>query len=105
MCTDADRSERAPLDRIASNSPMPPGICARGRLERRDLVVDLGSVVEVVLVLAGSREEELDAVAADAVVAGVQGRATDAADGAVLVGAARDPELDLHDVPRVAPHH
>jgi hypothetical protein len=36
-------------------------------LERRDLVVDLGSVVEVVLVPAGSREEELHAVAAHAV--------------------------------------
>jgi len=74
-------------------------------LQRRDLVVDLGSVVEVVLVLAGSREEELDAVAAHAVVAGVEGRATDGADFAVLVGAARDPELDLHDVPWVAPHN
>jgi hypothetical protein len=43
--------------------PRPP----ERRLERRDLVVDLRAVVEVVLVPAGSREEELDAVAAHAV--------------------------------------
>src|SRR5512135_3359321 len=37
-------------------------LTAAARLERRDLVVDLRPVVEVVLVLAGDREEELDAV-------------------------------------------
>jgi len=58
----------------------------------------------VVLVPAGSREEELDAVAANAVVAGVESGATDRAESTLPVGAARDPELDLHDVPRVAPH-
>jgi hypothetical protein len=60
---------------------------ANGELKGRNLVVDLGSVVEVALVLAGSREEELDAVAAHAVVTGVEGRAPDGVDGAVLVGA------------------
>ena len=39
-------------------------------LERRNLVIDLGSVVKVILVLAGNGEEELDAVATDAVVTG-----------------------------------
>src|ERR1039458_5210305 len=77
----------------------------KAELQRWDLVVDFGSVVEVVLILAGSREEELDAVATDTVVACEQGRATDGSDGAVRVGAARDAELDLHDVPWVAPHH
>src|ERR1039458_918434 len=76
----------------------------KAELQRWDLVVDLGSVVEMVLIPAGRGEEELDAVAADAVVACEQGRASDGSDGAVRVGAARDAELDLHDVPRGGPH-
>src|SRR5271167_657572 len=68
-------------------TPQSAGASARGRLERRNLVVDFGSVVEAVLVPAGSREEELDAVATHAVVAGVEGRAPDGADGALAVGA------------------
>src|SRR5437763_823038 len=65
-------------------------IRARSQLERRDLVVDLGSVVQAVLVPAGSREDELHAVAAHAVVAGVERRATDGPDRAVRVCAAPD---------------
>jgi len=38
-------------------------------LQRWHLIVDLRSVVQVALPLAGRREEELDAIAADAVVA------------------------------------
>src|SRR4029077_21249271 len=45
------------------------------------------------------------AVTAHAVVAPVDGRATYHADGALRVATARDPELDLHDVSWVAPHH
>jgi hypothetical protein len=62
------------------------------QLQRWDLCVDLGSVVEVVLVAAAGAEEELDAVAADAVIAGVHGdvpAGPDLASGVV----ARD---DLH---------
>jgi hypothetical protein len=75
----------------------PPRLSSRA-LERRDLVVDLPAVVEVVLVPAGSREEKPDAVAAHAVVAGVECRATDGADGAIRVGADRafgDPGVSV----------
>ena len=63
------------------------------------------AVVEVVLVSAGRREEELDAVAADAVVAGEQGRAADGASRAAAIVAGPHANPDLHDVPRVTPHH
>jgi hypothetical protein len=46
-----------------------PWLGGQMTLERWDLAVDLRSVVEVVVVFAGSGEGELDAVAAHAVVA------------------------------------
>ena len=49
-------------------------------------------MVQVILVLARSREEELDTVATDPVVAPEQGRATDGSDFALRVGAARGLE-------------
>ena len=73
-------------------------------LQRRYLVIDLRSVVQVVLVLAGGREEELDAVAAHAVVAREQGRASDGSDFTFRIVAGPHADPDLHDVSRVAPH-
>jgi hypothetical protein len=59
-------------DAVRQSPIVPRGASAvlGSRLERRDLVVDLRAVIKVILVPAGSREEELDAVAAHAVVAG-----------------------------------
>src|ERR1700691_2910202 len=74
-------------------------------LQRRDLVVDLCAVVQVVLGLAGGRELELDAVAAHAVVAGEQGRVSDGSDFAFRIVAGSHADPDLHDVPGETPHH
>ena len=54
-------------------------------LERWDLVVDLRSVVEVIVVFAGRGEGELDAVTAHPVIACEQGHATERADRAASV--------------------
>lgn len=61
-------------------------------------------MIQTVLVGAGGWEEELDAVAANAVVACEQGRVPDGADLASRVAAALHADDDLHDVPGVAPH-
>src|SRR5438270_321446 len=82
----------------------PPATPERAWLVRRDLVVDLGPVIKVVVVLAGAREEELDAVRAHAVVTREQSDVTDRADLAGRVGAALHPNCDVHDVPGHAPH-
>src|SRR5580692_5741881 len=73
-------------------------------LQRWNLVVDLGSVVELILVLAGSREEELDAVATDTVVTREQGCVADGSGFAPWIVAGRHADGDLHYVSGVSPH-
>src|SRR6266550_7026433 len=60
--TDVRRTRRTALSPSIGTPPIRLSALLAARLERRDLVVDLRAVVEVVLVLAGSLEEELDAV-------------------------------------------
>jgi hypothetical protein len=61
-------------------------------------------VVELVLISTGSREEELDAVAAHAVVAGEQGGVPDGSGLAPWIVAGPHVDDDLHHVPGVSPH-
>src|SRR5579872_1360643 len=74
-------------------------------LERRDLVVHLGAVIEVVVIAARGRKHEPDAVAADAVVAREQGDVADRADFAPRIGAALHAHDDFHDVAWESPQH
>lgn len=62
-------------------------------------------VVKVALSHARASEEELDAIAADTVVARKQRRASYRPHLAFRIAARDDPHVDLHDVPRVVPHH
>src|ERR1700733_9507173 len=80
------------------------GLEGRPQLERRNLVIDLRSVIQVAVVLAGGREEELDAVTPHAVVTREQRDVAFGPDLAPGVRAALHPDDDLHDVPRVTPH-
>jgi hypothetical protein len=68
-------------------------------LERWDLVVDLSPVVEVVVIPARSREEELDTVATDVVIAREQGRGSDGSGFTFRIVAGPHAEDYLHDVP------
>src|SRR5664279_2825113 len=83
----------------------PSRLSERAGLQRWDLVVDLRSVVEVVVIPARGREEELDTVATDAVVTREQGRASDGSDLTFRIVAGPHAEDDLHDVPGETPHH
>ena len=73
-------------------------------LQRRNLVVDLASEVELILILARSREEELNAVATDAVVAREEGRVPYRPDFAPRIVAGSHADDDLHYVSGVPPH-
>ena len=73
-------------------------------LERWDLC-DYLTVVEVIMVAAACVKEELHAVGADAVVAGVHGDVSARPDRASGIRARGDLQGGLDEVPRVAPHH